>query len=331
MFRYQNDCGESYDTLTAPNENWAIWNGATVNTDVTVGQYIDSGSVIFAPQTGAAASIVSSAEVIVMFRAMIPPTPTNNFLLLGNGIGDYGGVGMSVAGQFVVAGITTNPLPFDPAASWHYYEIKFSASNSLGGILEIRVDGVMFFQVSGVTTAAATWDVSLVGFNVHTKFRDFCILDTTGVAPTNNFIGEVTVGADFPNSDATPNQFTDTFGGAGSHFAAVNATVPTGDASYLNDNVVGHEESFGHSNLPGSAVVVYAVSPKVSAKKSVGVARTLAMRYDNGAVAYGSDFAVGAGTYIEYVPEILEVDPNTGLPWTVSGYNLTNFGFAITG
>lgn len=213
------------------------------------------------------------------------------------------------------------------ANSWHHVETKVTFNNAAGSV-EIRVDGITALTVAGVNTVGATaGNVGIVemwggagdttGMSVY--YKDIVMWNTNGVR-NNDFFGTVQVISLIPNSDTTLGAWTLT--GSATGWGILDNAPPI-DTQYLDaayPGAVGVPCQFGMTDLPIDVTSVRALQSFVRGTKTDGGDGNLQASIVSGAsVANGVDRPVTAA--FTYWKDIFEVDPATGVAWTVAAAN----------
>ena len=142
------------------------------------------------------------------------------------------------------------------------------------------------------------------------------MLDTTGSAPNNDFLGDVRIDAVYPTADGTYTAWTPSTGT--SHYALVDETTPN-TTDYNSSNTIGQKDSYVMGNPPSLASqIIYGVRVKVAAQKDDAGSRSMKVGVRSGTTDSLSA-AQALGTSQLYYTNIHEVDPGTGASWTPSG------------
>lgn len=212
------------------------------------------------------------------------------------------------------------------ANAWHHVEWKLVASATTGGSIEVRVDGAVVLNVSGIATVS-TAEVSysqesLVGSNSVTPYqltpyyRDWVLWDTAGTY-NNDFMGPCFVQRRTVNSDVSFN-WTPSSGTTG--YNLIDEAGPN-DADYISADVTQTTASeFGVENLPSDATSVRGMVIVGRMKASDGGDCKVQMGVVSGGTpGLGTDRQIT--TAYTYWADIREVDPSTGLPFTPVGFN----------
>lgn len=228
-------------------------------------------------------------------------------------------------------------------ASYYYLELVFDIDSSSGAV-ELFIDSVSRASATGVDTDPAgtgTWGAFSPGrvqqhgdtaMNAATylDFDDFYVLDTSG-ATCNARLGDQRIQANFPSTDAvavgtnqgwTPSTGTD-------HGDMVDDTTPDDDSTYISGVTAGLRDTFNYPAIGTLAGTITAVSVLPCAKKDDSGLKELETVVRSGGSNYdGTAQSVSTESY-RYYPQIYEVNPATGVPFTVAGLNAAEFGVKV--
>ncbi len=227
------------------------------------------------------------------------------------------------------------------AGFWILVEWKVILDTNGGnGSVEVRVNSVSELLVQNIDTtnnASLVWNRAYLALSTPSTFSanatadDWYVLDLTGSAPTNDWLGEITIEKFTPSGNGNRNQWTAV--GAANSFQCVNeigATPVNDDTTYLfvwtsDDDKV---ELFAMSDLTTIVAPIY------------GVLLEYDLRMDNGGLDHfctifrsgGGTEATGAtktinqtASYKRYI-DILEQDPVAAAAWTVANFNAMQMG-----
>jgi len=221
------------------------------------------------------------------------------------------------------------------ANAWHQIEMKVTISNSAGVVI-VKVDGETLINIQsgdGVdtqNTALTICDAIQFGnyledCNNVSGISDIIIMDTTG-SYCNDFLGARIVQVLMPTSAGTYSQFTPS---AGSNYQCVDETSPNGDTDYNAADTAGEKDTFnfGDAINPNGVIDAVVFSPYVKTDDG-GSAKFKAFVRSNGDEAYGTERPI-YGSYA-WVPSIIYVDPDTGVPFVPAGFNAAEFGYERT-
>jgi hypothetical protein len=261
----------------------------------------------------------------------------NDMVSIREGTTVHFGVGLTSTGAVTARrGTTVLATSADGVVnltSWEYIEVKGTIHDSTGSY-EIRVDGVNVLSGTGADTrngGTGVWD--RVGFaqggsNNTWHVDDVYVCDTSG-STNNDFLGPVKVYALLPQTDAvaagsnaglTPSTGTD-------HGALVDETPPN-TTDYNSSATVGNKDTY---NFPAIGVTgsVLGLQTSMYVAKSDAVARQVCAVVRSGGTDYdGAN--VSPLTTFQYYSEMREVNPDTGVAWTISDVDAVEAGMKVT-
>ena len=231
-------------------------------------------------------------------------------------------------------GVSSIPLA---ANMYTYIEWKVLIADA-GGTIELRFDGQTVFSFTGDTQAVspATWNVFCLGqvsnpSNTNSASRtldydDVYVLDGTGPAPWNDFLGDCRVDARFPANVGSSTGWA--VSPSGVNYAAVDDATPNDDSDYT-------------VTVP-PATDTFVFQDAVAGKPILGVQHCLSMKKTNEAQCFvapvtrhaGVDYVGGdiLPSFAGYVCglQIATVNPGTGGVWTEAEFNAAEFGYRRT-
>lgn len=230
-----------------------------------------------------------------------------------------GGNLVLVRGSTVVA---TSPLYVYPANTWIFLQF-YALINNVAGAMEAWVNGVSVVSFAGDTTQTANefvngWRYSFSGNN-STHFDNLLIYNTAGAAP-NARTGETRAFYSLPSAPGPVTQLTPV--GAAANWECTDDNPPDADATYVQAAVAPLTDVY---DIPANAVpagsTVYAVANRAYARKDDAGVNDLDLLLRSGGVNYpsGAPTALNASYTIQRT--VWDVDPATGLAWTVTGAN----------
>ncbi len=227
----------------------------------------------------------------------------------------------------VVATSTYAPL----TNVWHYLEFKHTIA-SVGGLLEVRIDGAVIATFTGNTqhTGNATANSIQIlnsGAGGTVYVDDLYILDGTGAAPNNAYWGDTQIQALVPNGAGNYTQWG-TLVGAASHYAAVNEVPPNDDTSYVADATSGHNDSYTFQDLSILSGTINGIQVLMRAREDAAGGPQIKRLYRNAATD-NLGAAVTLALSYQYFMEILATDPIAAAAWTVANVNSAEFGAQV--
>jgi hypothetical protein len=229
--------------------------------------------------------------------------------------------------QFFQGSGTATPLglpsaPVLTSATYVFLQVQISFSVS-GGSIQCLLNSAALpiISANALNTAPSgnSWvnqvRFSATGAGVGVYFQDWYMLDMTGAAPFNTFLGNGRIFLSAPNADsATGGLNTWAFTTPqGSDFANF-AQIPPNAADYNSSQTVGARASCRFPALPSTSRVFFFNTWESDELDAAG-ARTIAVITRNNAIdQQGPAISPVNGSYA-YHNTISTIDPNTGQPW----------------
>lgn len=257
--------------------------------------------------------------------------PIIRLRLLGDGtISAFAGSSTAPSAQIF------NSSPFSIHGSeWNYFELKWDMSGSSNILVTasmhvngtLRGSGSASSGVNVVNLLNQTCTANAHGFGGDSTAQcwggDIYIFDGDVINvgnPNNDFAGDLTGLLVVPNGDVSS-----TWSGASPQFQLINENPPDGDGSFISAKDVGDLALFDFQNIPAfSGTIVSAHRCTLARKDAEG---SKSFKHTIGSTNSGDEFFVN-DNYVYYT-EPMDVDPNTGLAWTQSGFNAAQFGNRI--
>ena len=239
-------------------------------------------------------------------------------------------------------GTTSIPWP-SPGSGFHFLEWKSLISPTVG-TTEVRLDGVSILTLTNQNTRAtanSSWNGVYIGqtdaiassgttSSGNYDFDDLYVLDGTGSAPWNNFLGDVRIDtrlATGASANGAPNtQWTPS---AGSNYQNVDETTPNDDTDFNSGVAVDLLDTFVVQDCVVAGVTVLGAQVVVTAKRIDASLCSLAA-----AVRHSSTNYVGASLEVPVsyasLPIMFATNPGTSAQWTESEFNNAEFGYQKT-
>ena len=214
--------------------------------------------------------------------------------------------------------------------AWYYIEFKVTC-NATTGSYELRVGEVTVLSAAGVNTKAGSNDY-------HTTFvlerdaasttylDDMYCLDSSG-SVNNDFLGNSRVSAIYPNGD-TASKAWDRSAGA-DNYALVDEAIVNDDTDYVESGDVGDKDLYDYGAVSGVTTVVRGLQINTMCRETDVTPFNL-ITVAKAGTTESEDVGQAVGT-TNYVSKrrIVELDPDTGVAWTVSGVNAAQFGIKV--
>lgn len=222
---------------------------------------------------------------------------------------------------------------------WQYIEMEVKISNSATGVIHIKVNGVTVLNEINVVTRNGVGqnftdaiqfrgqESVSVADGEHAKIDDIYILDDSGPAPYNDFLGSIIVETLFPDGAGDDTDWTPS---AGSNFQNVDEVVFDSDTTYNSANTSTNLDLFTVDDLAVITGTVYGVA----IDNIVRVTEPGAVSFFNkvkSATTEGTGDTVGIGNIDVYSLEshIFEQDPNAAAAWTPTTVNAMQIGYEV--
>lgn len=214
---------------------------------------------------------------------------------------------------------------------WYYLETKITISNTVG-VVQIKLDGTTVLNLTSQdtqNTANANFNrLVLNAANDYMFVDDFYILDTTGSAPTNDFLGDVRVECLYPNGNGNTSNLVGQDADSTNNYLNVDEIVPNDDTDYNESSTVGDKDTYAFGNLTSTTGSVFGVQISPYSKKTDAGARSICSIARLSTTEVDSSNKTLSASYI-YQPDLREAKPGGGA-WTISDVNSAEFGIKVT-
>lgn len=244
------------------------------------------------------------------------------FDMLTAALGTVATVGVNSTGKAIVKNSSgtviatgTRTLP----VGYNYFELKVFV-NGASGTCELWVNGVQ--EIASTTGNFGSTNIGALKLRdgVGLSFDDLYVVDTTGSAPQNTFLGDVRVETRWASGAGSHAQWTPN---TGANYAATDETTPNDDTDYVSDSTVGDYDTYAWQDLP-SGLTVFAVQINLWARKDDANARQICPVIRQGGVDYDGT-SVPLGSSYGFITQMYTLDP-LGATWTVTNFNADEFG-----
>lgn len=232
-----------------------------------------------------------------------------------------------------VLGITsTSPLT---ESTYQYIEVKFLVDDTVGSV-EVKVDGVQVLNLTGQDTQhRAGNDVASARLtnnndNGTARVDDLYILDASGAAPYNDFLGDVRVSTLRPNAAGASADFTPV-GDSANHLTTDEIIIDE-DTTYNKSGILTARDSLAMqamSDVTGTVGTIYGVQVTNGVEKTDAGSIRFKNAIRSGTTYYDGAEYEGTVTY-KFRMEMHQVDPNTSAAWTETNVDAAQSGYVIT-
>lgn len=207
---------------------------------------------------------------------------------------------------------------------WDYVEFQVTVSATVGTVA-VRINGATVLNLTNINTlgggGAAVIGKIAIGSNQSNFVQDVYCTDSTG-SYNVGFLGDVHVSVYNPTSNGTHTDYTPN--GAATLYQSVNAATPTDSTVFASDSTPGDKMSVNLASTSVSGTIAGVINIGRMKKTDSGTRTANLFVLNGGTEVDGSSIALG--TSYAYYQQVLEVDPNTGVPFTNSGFNTLQLG-----
>lgn len=215
------------------------------------------------------------------------------------------------------------------SSNWNYVELYVKVDPS-AGVATLRIDGVTVATFSGNTKNGGTsnsidaiqlTNSGTIGTGL---IDDLYILDATGSAPYNTYLGDVRVYTMVPTAAGNSTQFTSS---GGANYTTVDE-LPYSATDYVASNTPTHRDTYQMGDLPSGTSTIFALQNNIIAKKTDAGSIALRPVVRSGSTNYyGTTTSLTASDVT--LTDIRIQDPNTSASWTTGGVNGIEAGMEI--
>ena len=232
-----------------------------------------------------------------------------------------------------ILGTTSSSL----VQSVHTYIEFYVTVHNTAGVVTVRFNGI---PVLGPLTSQNTrngtlnlWNEIRLGVGATAvnnnafdwNFDDIYILDGTGSAPWNDFLGDCRVDPRYPTAAGATTGFTPS---TGANWENVDEIAPDDDTTYNSAAAVA-TDTFVVQNAPVAGATIYGIQHNINAKKTDAGTVTIApvIRH-SGVDNIGTNMAPSIS--YSFLCQIAATNPGTGLQWVEADFNAAEFGYKRT-
>jgi len=321
---------EGFDHLSGAQVSLKGWN-STQGT-MTAGRFGGQASSSNGTMTGFGKALPGSYTTAVCgfaFKNNLGVT-TNPVFAFRNGAASGGTIVVAmrnvtsgsntVLGLFNAAGtqLALGTTPYLGMATWVYAEIKVVVSATVGTV-ELRLDGASTAECSATGVNTGALDINSVSWQwvngVSTYLDDIYVVDTSGSAPTNTWLGDVRVETLYPSANGANTAWT------GVYTDVDDPATFDSDTTYISSATPNDLETYGMTNLSMATGTVFAVQTSLIARKDDAGFRTIAPVIRTGGTNYaGTTTAALGSSYLDYTQLYDRQDP-VAADWSVTTVN----------
>lgn len=213
-----------------------------------------------------------------------------------------------------------------------YIEVRLRCSATVGQV-EVRCNGnpTPLINLTGQDTGSTSLD-SISFYSQALGTRDhsaWYLLDVSGPAPHNTFLGHIRYGILLPTAEGTTTGWTP-LSGTDNALMVDDDSAQDGDTTYNSAGNAGDKDTYVTSNMPTASSVVYAVVPVIHARKSDAGVRAISHVIRSDGVDYpGAVDQYLGNSYVAYREPVIQ-DPDTSAAWTDAAINAMEVGMEVS-
>lgn len=269
---------------------------------------------------------------------LIPGAANKNIFQLYDGGGGYV-AGLNVDnsthlavyanGGSTLVGTGTTPIAMN---TWYYVELKIVVAGASGSC-ELHVNGLSSpAEIPATTGNFGTNNIGRFSMQRNGNNQsdvcgdDWYILDLTGPAPQNNFLGDVTVETLMPNGDGAHTAWVPT--PVGTHWNKENEIPPDNDTTYVSSSNPGDLDTYTVTPLAQPTGAVYGVMTNLYARKNDAAVHTIAPVIRQSGTDNIGATTVGLSTSYLWYRQLYPLD-TTGAAWTPTSVDNAEYGIKM--
>lgn len=235
----------------------------------------------------------------------------------------------------LVRGSTTIATsPTFALSQWFYFEFKVDLLTSSASY-EIRQNENTILSGSGANLAnSGANGGDSIGWGYHASgtvtFDDIYILDTTGAAPQNTFLGDVVSVHVLPQAEGHQNDFTPS---TGTNNAALvdDPSTAASSADYVSSDTNGQEDYYTFEDIPATGLgTIFGIRISGTFAMASTGSRVVRYRYYNGSSEFtiGDNVASATPSLVE-LPQVVQTNPDTTSGWVKDDIDNGEFGVEV--
>jgi hypothetical protein len=214
--------------------------------------------------------------------------------------------------------------------TWKYVEFRVKCHNT-NGEYELRINEQVVLSDTALNTQAGAnpyhngFGFVALSSSAGPIFDDFYLLDSSGTV-NNTFLGNMRVCTLRPDSDGDSSAWTPN---SGANYAMVDEVQSDDDSTYVEGATSGDKDLYHYESLPQVTDAIKAVQIVTECRETDAQTFNIQMPVKSGALEDdGSGQVVGSSDYVQRF-RLMDVNPITGLPWTIAEVNAAQFGIKL--
>lgn len=218
---------------------------------------------------------------------------------------------------------------------WHHIQVRVLVDGTNGEV-EIRVDGAIVLNVSGIDTlgnsAAAEfgrWQWGgLTGGNYNIYVDDLLLIEVDATTP-NTLPGVCKIETLTPDGNGNYSQLTGQDADSTDNYLNVDeAPSLDGDTTYNGSATTGDQDTYDFTTLASTVGTILAVVPAFYVRKTDAAAKSIRTVGRRSSTDFAGSDLVLTETY-GILEDVFNQDPVAAAAWTIANVNLTEFGVEV--
>jgi len=210
------------------------------------------------------------------------------------------------------------------ANTWYYLELKVVISATVGTV-ELRLNGSTTAECSGTGLNTGSTNIDSINFITSASQQqwvdDLYVIDTTGSAPTNTWLGDVRIETLKPSGNSATNTAW-----AGVYTDYDDATSHDGESTTITSSTPGDRETATLTDLSVGTGTVFAVQTHIVARKDDAGTRTVAPVLRFGGNNYDGTTSAALSTTYQDLAQIYDRQDPSPADWSISTVNAMEAG-----
>jgi hypothetical protein len=335
---------DGFENYNANADMAGMWTVGNVNTFLQAGRDASGNSIRLNLSTDTITHSIGNHVSGVMgfgFRYNTNPIITDWFAeLRETAAGEHLRLYLTSSGNLEVRRVATS-LSLVSARTlaedvWNFIEWRWLINDTTGET-EVRVNGKSggWINASGLDTQnggnAFVDAVRLKGSENFSgrpyDYDDFYVLDLTGGAPGNTFLGDCLVETLNPSGAGAEAQWSPS---AGVPFQNVDEATPDGDTTFNSSGVVGDDDRHAMDNLVNVPSTVFAVQVQAAFRNENSGARDVRLKaFDSVTEGQSGDKTPTFDPAYVFEFEVFEDHPTDANPWSTAEVNAMEAGYRV--
>jgi hypothetical protein len=213
--------------------------------------------------------------------------------------------------------------------TWYYLEIStaLSGTSNINTTAVVKLNGQQVINANantGINAATLLSNSATINRHSLTGLCDYRDIYMNNLA--NQFDGDIKILFVRPNGDTAVSSFAPSAGSV--HFSLVNETYSDFDATYLTDATVNDLDIWDWQDIPSFTGTIKGIQISMTARKDDEGSKAFAIVTGALGTERVSQTFYLADDYICF-RDTQDVDPATGVAYTVAGFNAKQFGVQV--